>query len=60
MNGRMSLKVTNKDVRQSFYKAEVLIKHRNLLHDVLWSKFGFASWMFFILKMIKRIKIGNN
>ena len=50
MNDRSMFKVSNEDIRQSLYEAEVLISHRNLLHDIIWSKLGFATWMFLILK----------
>lgn len=58
MNDGTMFVVSNEDIRQSFYEAEVLIRHRQLLLGVvLWSKLGFTTWMFLILKTIKKIKI---
>lgn len=48
MNDRTMFKVSNEDVRQSLYKAEVLVRHRNLLRGALRCKLGFTTWMFLI------------
>jgi hypothetical protein len=49
MNDRTMFKVSNEDVWQCFHEAEVLVSHRDLLPDIIWSKLGFTAWMFLML-----------
>jgi len=46
MNDRTMFKVSNEDVWQGFHEAEVLVSHRDLLPDIIWSELGFTAWMF--------------